>query len=127
MSHARGTVLVVEDDAQVRQLIRTTLEMAGYAVVEASDAGKALAYLVDHELPSLIVLDLILPHIDGWSFRRIQLENSRLAPVPVLGITGLFPDPRLEEHLGLEGLLGKPLQLADLLLAVHALHPPARA
>jgi two-component system, chemotaxis family, chemotaxis protein CheY len=111
----RTTLLLVEDDSSTRESLAEVLRDAGYHVATADDGQEALAYLADHPLPALILLDLIMPRLDGWVFRARQRENSRLQEIPVVVMTGLIPDARLKEHLGVVECLAKPIDLDALL------------
>jgi two-component system, chemotaxis family, chemotaxis protein CheY len=72
-------VLVVEDDTLLRQTIADVLEIEGYEVECAGDGREALAFLQNGTQPCLIVLDLTMPEMDGWEFRRRQKANTVLA------------------------------------------------
>ena len=120
-------VLVVEDHAPIRELVRAVLEGAGYAVREAADGAAALA-LAGRAPPAVILLDLDLPVLDGPGF----LAAYRGAPgphAPVVLMTAAAPADaaRRAATLGAAGHLGKPFGLAELLAAVgraHASLPP---
>jgi CheY-like chemotaxis protein len=79
------TVLVVDDDADVRETIRDTLEMEGYRTLEAADGVQALA-AIRKEVPDLIVTDLAMPVMDGWEL--IDALERRRADIPTLVMTG---------------------------------------
>ncbi len=116
MSGARGRrVLVVDDEPQVRSTIRDALSLEGYEVVEASNGAEALA-LLPTVLPEVIVLDLWMPVMDGWAFRRAQSVSH--AHIPVIVISALdLSSPRLAE-LAADALIGKPFDLDVLYKAV---------
>jgi CheY-like chemotaxis protein len=84
---SKGTVLLVDDDQDVRRLICEGLTAAGYKVVGARHGREALDYLRSSALPDLIVLDLVMPVMDGWEFRRQQVAEPALATIPVLILT----------------------------------------
>ena len=88
------TVLVIEDDPDVRNALAELLSGEGYQVSATADGAEALDTLRGGLLPSVIVLDLMMPNMDGWDFRRAQLEDPTLAPVPVVLLTasGFRPD-----------------------------------
>ena len=115
---ARGgapVVLVVEDDAATRALLREVLEAAGYAVREAADGAAGLR-AARAARPALVLLDLYLPGTDGWAFAAAY----RRAPGPRAPIVVLTADADAEAHaagLGAAGHLLKPFDL-DALLAV---------
>ena len=116
MSDARARrVLVVDDEPHVRATIREALSLEGYDVTEASNGAEALALLAT-VLPEVIVLDLWMPVMDGWAFRRAQSVSH--ADIPVVVISALdLSSPRLEE-LGADALIGKPFDLDALYGAV---------
>ena len=85
-------ILIVEDDFDIREALTQILEEEGYAVREAANGREALD-VAARELPSLILLDLMMPVMNGWQFRAEQIKDPRLAPVPVLVISA---DPHLQ-------------------------------
>jgi CheY-like chemotaxis protein len=96
-------VLVVEDDALTRRCIVEVLLDAGYRVVEASNGAEALALLREQPLPALILLDLMMPVMTGQEFRAEQLQDPRLAAIPVVVVSavdvGQAQELRIDEHL----------------------------
>lgn len=84
---SKGSVLVVDDDPDIRRLICEELTAAGYQVVAARHGREALDHLRASALPDLIVLDLVMPVMDGWEFRRQQVAEPSLATIPVLILT----------------------------------------
>jgi DNA-binding response OmpR family regulator len=111
-------ILIVEDDFDIREALTQILEEEGYAVRGAANGREALDVATADSPPSLIVLDLMMPVMNGWQFRAEQLKNARLAAVPVLVISA---DPHLQSKaasLGVAGLLKKPISLDELLAAV---------
>jgi len=114
----RHSILIVEDDFDIREALAQILEEEGYGVRCAANGLEALAIAVEDPVPSLILLDLMMPVMNGWQFRAEQLKDARIASVPVLIISA---DPQLRskaEALGVAGLLRKPIALDDLLSAV---------
>jgi signal transduction histidine kinase len=82
-----GRILVVEDDRQILAIVSLLLEDEGYEIVTASDGRQALARLREGANPDLIILDLMLPSLDGWEFRAIQRADPDLARIPVLAVS----------------------------------------
>jgi CheY-like chemotaxis protein len=118
---ARGgpAVLVVEDDAAIRALLRAVLEGAGYAVREAADGAAALRE-ARAARPALVLLDLHLPRTGGWAFAAAYLRE----PGPRAPIAVLTADANAEAHaaaLGAAGHLLKPFDLDELLALVGRL------
>jgi CheY-like chemotaxis protein len=110
-------VMVIDDDEDIRAGLSGLLEADGFRVVAFGDGKQGLAYLSDGELPCLILLDLMMPVMDGWRFRIEQVMNPALASVPVIVITaggtaGQGPD------LGVE-VVAKPFDSAVLMAMVR--------
>jgi two-component system, chemotaxis family, chemotaxis protein CheY len=114
------TILVIEDDPDVRSALTELLASEGYEVAATADGGEALDTLRGGLRPSVIVLDLMMPRVDGWDFRRAQLEDPVLATVPVVLVTaaGFSPDS-MRSQLGPIELHPKPIQ-PNVLLATLA-------
>lgn len=113
-------VLVVEDDSSIRQVLVEILELEGYAVRTAPDGLAALA-LLDAWRPDLIVLDLMMPRMDGWHFREVQCQRPVLRDIPVLVLSA---SRRLEASLTTlapAAALPKPFDLDELLIQVDEL------
>lgn len=82
------TVLVVEDDADTRETLSAILKRKGYRVATSTDGADALAYLHTSPAPALILLDLVMPVMDGWAFLDERTRNSSLRNIPVIVISG---------------------------------------
>ena len=84
---------MVDDDADVRLLLREVLEENSYFVLTAADGEKALRLLQEHPVvPDVIILDMMMPGMDGWEFLARKHEDPRLADIPVILCTGLDVD-----------------------------------
>ena len=121
MSDERRTVLVVEDDAPLRRMVSIFLRAAGYHVRPAEDGPSGLALARD-ERPDLVLLDLMLPGLDGWEVLRRIKGDARTAAIPVLVLTASV-DPPLTEHalrLGATRFLAKPIDSRVLVEHVDA-------
>jgi CheY-like chemotaxis protein len=81
------TLLFVDDDVDVREAFGDLFELAGWTVVHAGDGDEALAWLEANGPPALILLDLKMPHCDGYEFRARQLAEPRYCDVPVVVFT----------------------------------------
>ena len=110
----RCTVLVVDDDAEVRELLRLALAADGYAVEGVPNGREALHYLRSHAETCMILLDAVLPVMDGAQFRRAQLVDRSLAWIPVILMSAAVDAQRLARELGARHLLPKPLDLDEL-------------
>ena len=113
MKHEQpSSVLVIEDDPDMRTLLVLMLEDRGHRVLAASDGREGLDVL-RHESPDLILLDMKMPVMDGWEFAR-RYRATSAAPSHIVVMTAA-EDPRLRaEEVGAAGWLGKPVEL-DLL------------
>ena len=121
-----GYILVVEDDDDIREALTQILQLEGYAVREAANGREALDIAKHTPSPSLILLDLMMPIMDGWQFRTEQLKDPDLAQVPVVVISA---DASVHEKVatfGAASVLPKPISVDRLLRAVEALYPPPR-
>ncbi len=110
-------ILVVEDDPSVRQAAVDVLEHAGYPLDIASDGVQALARLGQTPRPDLILLDLLLPGLDGWQLRAAQMASPTLADIPVLAMSG--DDSAQARAINADGYLPKPFDPTELLSAVE--------
>ena len=104
-------VLVVDDDERLRQYVRVNLEMEGYAVREAGSAEEGLAVL-DDASPDLILLDVMMPQVDGWEMLRRVREKHGVEAIPVIMFSGKVDDqvaPDAAEQ-GAQAFIGKPFE-----------------
>jgi CheY-like chemotaxis protein len=108
-------ILVVEDDASVREALAVFLEGEGYSVVEAGDGAEALTRLRTSGPVALILLDLMMPVMNGWEFRDAQARDPRLASIPVVVITADNSAVHQAARAGVAGCLLKPLEFPELL------------
>jgi DNA-binding response OmpR family regulator len=119
---------VVDDDSAIRHTIAEILLDEGYDVRCAADGLEALSVLGERSLrPTLIILDLWMPHMDGVKFRELQTSIRAFAKVPVLVITAARFLPRELNGLGLTNVLRKPLELDELLTKIRQLAAPLDA
>jgi DNA-binding response OmpR family regulator len=109
-------ILVVDDDAKIVRLVRTYLERDGHRVVEASDGPGALAAVAAHD-PALVVLDLMLPEIDGLAIIR-EVRRTADTPIIVLSARGATADRIAGLIEGADDYLPKPFSPAELVLRV---------
>ena|SRR5439155_1483859 len=117
-----GNVLIVEDDADTREMLATLLSMEGFHAVAAEDGLEALHLLrtVRHrapDIPCLVLLDLKMPRLSGNEFRRAQLGDPIVANVPVAIISGAIDAQQRAEDLGAVATVTKPIDF-DVLLNV---------
>lgn len=125
----RRRVLIVEDAEPTRRRIADMLRAHGYEVAEATDGLEALK-AVSKERFDAILLDLLLPHVDGWQFRETQLRHPELADIPTVVVT-VQPLRQPERYaLRTPNIVRKPFEDAELLAAVQRaclIHQPVRA
>jgi CheY-like chemotaxis protein len=115
-----GPVLVVEDNADVREAMMALIASAGFRVRGAENGQQALEMLRDgSERPSLIVLDLMMPVMNGLEFRQHQLADPELSVIPVVVVTAYGRAADRERFRGAE-VLGKPIELERMLDVVRA-------
>jgi CheY-like chemotaxis protein len=112
-------VLVIEDDVDVREVLRDTLTDEGYKVVTAENGAEGLAQLRGIREPCVVLLDLLMPVMNGWEFRTRQLADPRLSQVPVIVMTATTNIP--EAKIQADAFLQKPVDL-DLLLETVSQH-----
>ena len=136
VSWRRGpTILLIEDDGELRRLVASALRRDGYHVVECPNGDAAIDWLGDgvfdgyyERLPALIISDVRLPYLDG--FEILEAMRQALTSVPVILITA-FPDDEIYRRafaLGARNVLAKPFEVEDLRAAVWiALQPTDRA
>lgn len=118
--HDRHTVLIVEDDTDLRRMYRAALALAGYDVQEARDGFEALRRL-DWNRPDLVVLDLMLPAVSGHIVRKEIAEGATTRHIPIVVVTG--SEGELED-LDVPCLLRKPVSPDQLIEAVKTCLAP---
>ena len=111
----RKTVLVVEDDPDSREVFSELLRGQGYQVVSVPSGRAAIAYLRDQERPSVILLDMLMPEMDGWQFRRAQQGDPRISGIPVVVVSALKAVENSAKRFGAAAFLGKPVSPDDLI------------
>jgi CheY-like chemotaxis protein len=119
--HATHTVLVVDDEPAIRQLLNDLLSAEGHAVLSATDGRNALDQLHSGARPCLILLDLMMPLLDGWQTAEQLRRDPELRTIPFAVIAA---NPRYEAdayRMGAAAWLGKPLEISALLETVEHL------
>jgi CheY-like chemotaxis protein len=118
----KKSILVVEDEDDVRESLAAILESEGYSVLEAAHGGEALERLraADDDV-GLILLDMFMPTMNGWAFRDAQVRDPALAAIPVIVITADATAARSARSLGVVEAMTKPLDF-DRLLALIGRH-----
>jgi excisionase family DNA binding protein len=115
-------VLVVDDDARLREFIRVNLEMEGYSVAEAASGEDALSAL-EGQSPDLVLLDVVMPGIDGW--QMLQRMQERHGSIPVIMFSGKVDATSAADAAsrGAQGFIGKPFDPQQLIERAKALVP----
>jgi two-component system, chemotaxis family, chemotaxis protein CheY len=112
---SRGLVLIVEDNDDVRTAMKTVLELEQYRAVTVGDGEEALQVLRGGLQPGLILLDLAMPRKDGFQFRAEQLQDPKLARIPVVVYSGAGNVDEKAAALGITAFLHKPIEIDELL------------
>jgi CheY-like chemotaxis protein len=110
-------ILVVEDDRDLREILADALELEGYQAVCCEHGEAALRHLDTGARPCVILLDLMMPVMDGWTFRERILEDASLASIPVVVMTAAGPDST--KTIRSDAILHKPLDMAAVVDALH--------
>ena len=112
-------VLVVEDDDDSRLMLSMILSLRGYRTVAATDGAEALRVAREHQ-PCLILLDLMMPVMDGEAFRQAQLGDAELRDIPVIVVTARHDGPASAHRMGASSCIRKPLNVQQVLAEVEA-------
>lgn len=115
---SRRTILVVDDEPEITDIVRKYLERDGYHVVSAADGRAALATFM-HEKPNLVILDLMLPEVDGWEVAR-QIRAAGVTPIIMLTARGEEVDRLLGLGLGADDYITKPFSPREVVARVRA-------
>jgi DNA-binding response OmpR family regulator len=117
------TILVVDDEAEIRRMLSRVLARAGYRVIEA-DRGVTALRLVKEQTPDLIVLDAMLPEIHGFDIARRIRGSTRYGSIPIIMVSAVYRGWRyaedLKQSLGVDDFIEKPFTLQDVLTRIEA-------
>jgi len=118
----RGSILVVEDNGDLRLSYRTILELAGWSVVEAADGREALSLAQEHR-PDVAIVDISIPGLDGWQTTRLLKAARETSGIAVIAVTGhaLDEDGERARNAGCDAYLVKPVEPRVLLDEVERL------
>jgi excisionase family DNA binding protein len=121
---SRRLILIVDDDERLREFIRVNLEMEGYAVREAGSAEEGLAVL-EEEPPDLILLDVMMPKVDGWEMLRRVHQRHGVGSIPVIMFSGKVEEESMKAATarGAQGFIGKPFNPQQLIESTKQLVP----
>jgi two-component system chemotaxis response regulator CheY len=120
-----ASILIVDDDESIRDLLRLHLSAAGYEVHVAEDAIAA-GYMLLRSPPDLIISDINMPHMDGFEFIAAVRSDKSLPMIPVIFLTTIEDGDLRGKELGAVGYVTKPVR-ADRLLSLVAQHVPGGA
>jgi DNA-binding response OmpR family regulator len=118
MDNSKATILVVDDEDNIRQLLRKTLEEAGYKVVTASNGQEALDNISSGDV-SLVLLDIIMPVMDGFQALEFIREKSNIPVIMVSGLGDVNP-LNTSLSLGADDYIKKPFHSRELLARINA-------
>lgn len=115
-------ILVIEDELAINELIKINLELSGYKVFQALDGIKGFA-LAKQELPSLVVLDVMMPEVDGFTVAQRIRQNEDTKNIPILMLTALsqLNDKVKGFDIGVDDYLTKPFEMEELKVRIRAL------
>ena len=127
MQSERKTILVVDDERRIGEVITDALQEEGYHVTFVRNGAEAMAYLKSGaERPRLILLDMMMPDMSGWQFRDAQQHDETVAEIPVVVMSANLYLAQATHTLGVTEYLNKPFELAQLLDVVVRYCGPAR-
>ena len=118
-------ILVVDDDKNTRMLFQAVLEAANYSVLTAQDGVEALATMDDHHV-DLVVLDVMMPNMDGYAFTRTLRESNDNLPILMVSAKQLPEDKKQGFLVGTDDYMTKPIDEEEMLLRIKALLRRAR-
>jgi two-component system, chemotaxis family, chemotaxis protein CheY len=107
-------VLIVDDDPDTVHLVQTIVELEGYEVRSARNGAEALSVINDSYKPDLILLDLMMPVMDGWTFSRTVRQSETTRETPIIVLSGVHDIRRRVDGLPIDGYLAKPFDYDDL-------------
>ncbi len=114
---AETTILIIEDDLEMINIVKMTLEDEGYKVLEALNGIQALK-IIENVLPAIILLDLRMPIMDGPEFINKLIETGKREYISIILLTAEFRAKEIADDLRADGYLLKPFNLADLLQTI---------
>jgi excisionase family DNA binding protein len=115
-------VLVVDDDLSVREYVRASLELEGYLVSDAGSADEGMR-VVEEEAPDLILLDVMMPNVDGWELLRRIHERHGVGSIPVLMFSGVVNAADEAQSRGAQGFVRKPFDPDELVAQAKQIVP----
>ena len=123
-SRSGPIVLIVDDDERLREYVRVNLEMEGYTVHEAGSGEEGMKVL-DELRPDLVLLDVMMPKVDGWEMLQLMHERHGVGSIPVVMFSGKVDEAVADEaaERGAQGFIGKPFDPQELITQTKQLLP----
>jgi excisionase family DNA binding protein len=122
-SRSGPVVLIVDDDERLREYVRVNLEMEGYTVHEAASAKEGMGIL-DELRPDLVLLDVMMPKVDGWEMLQLMHDRHGVGSFPVVMFSGKVDEAADEAaERGAQGFIGKPFDPHELIAQTKQLLP----
>jgi excisionase family DNA binding protein len=123
-SRSGPIVLIVDDDERLREYVRVNLEIEGYTVHEAGSADEGMKVL-DELRPDLVLLDVMMPRVDGWEMLQLMHERHGVGSVPVVMFSGKVDEAAADQaaERGAQGFIGKPFDPQELITQTKQLLP----
>ena len=117
---AKTRILIMEDDDDTQGMVRFLLEYKGYEVLVAKD-GKHGLEIAHHDKPDLILLDLAMPEMDGWSVAHQLKGDPETKTIPVIAVTAytMSSDRRMALNAGCDGFIGKPMNVPEFIAEIE--------
>lgn len=115
-------ILVIDDDISINELIKINLELSGYTVVQAFDGTNGFA-LAKQELPNAVILDVMMPDVDGYTVAQRVRQNEDTKNIPILMLTALsdIHDKARGFDIGIDDYLVKPFEMEELKMRLNAI------
>ena len=112
--------MLVDDDATNRNLVSEILDLCGYESIQASSGAEALTILTDQAV-DVILLDIMMPDMDGWEFCRQLKQSINLAHIPIIMLTALVDDESRQKSfdVGADDFISKPFKMDDLVSRIE--------
>jgi CheY-like chemotaxis protein len=108
-------ILIIDDNKEIQSIAREYLEFEGFEILSAHNGMEALELLAEGNLPDLILLDLVMPKMDGVEFMHLKKSDSRISDIPVILLSGLAEEA---QHVKPEGRVQKPFGMSTLSKAI---------
>jgi CheY-like chemotaxis protein len=111
-------ILIIEDDESIRKMIASVLEVEGYSVAAASNGKQALEKIRGGAVPDIILLDMMMPVMNGWDFLDFVRSNATTSKIPIIVVSAYA---EIAKSVKPDAVVAKPVQLKSLLQAIEGL------